>query len=91
MIVHVEHMEATEREVVTTGAGDRVPTSFTVTATVEVSGVLTMGEAMARLERRITSAVPLPPDPISHEHVWADIPPLASQLCSCGAVRRNEL
>lgn len=85
MNVNIEHMEATEREVVRSGDGSRVATSYTVTATIEVSGVSSMGEAVRRIERRIQMAVGE-----AHTHVWADIPPLTSQLCSCGAMRRNE-
>lgn len=91
MIVNVEHMEATERNVVTSGEGGRVAMSYTVTATVEVTGVESMGDAVKRVEWRLTHGVPLsPPDPPEHSHIWADIPPLTSQLCSCGATRRNE-
>jgi hypothetical protein len=85
MIVNIEHMEATEREVIRSGEGGRVAMSYTVTATIEVSGVSSMGEAVRRIERRIQMAVGE-----AHTHVWADIPPLTSQLCSCGAMRRNE-
>jgi hypothetical protein len=58
MIVNVEHIEATERDVVRAGDGSRVATSYTVTATVEVSGVSSMGEAVRRIERRIQMAIP---------------------------------
>jgi hypothetical protein len=91
MIVNVEHIEATEREVIRSSEGARIVTSYTVTSTVEVNGVESMGDAVKRVEWRLTHGVPLsPPDPPEHVHQWADIPPLTSQLCSCGAMRRNE-
>jgi hypothetical protein len=95
MIVNIEHMEATEREVVRSGEGGRVALSYTVSATIEVSGVANMGEAVRRIERRLQMAIPdttmdAPRDHHAHVHTWADIPPLTSQLCSCGAMRRNE-
>jgi hypothetical protein len=42
------------------------------------------------LDREYRPAEPRDVNPIEHIHIWADIPPLASQLCSCGATRRNE-
>jgi len=58
VLVNIEHMEATEREVVRSGEGGRVAMSYTVTATIEVSGVSSMGEAVRRIERRIQMAIP---------------------------------
>lgn len=48
---------------------------------------------LGALDREYRTAEPQEqePDPIEHIHIWADIPPLTSQLCSCGATRRNEL
>lgn len=67
MIARVEHMEATEREVVTSGEGGRVTMSYTVTAVIEVTGVESMGDAVKRVEWRLTHGVPLsPPDPPRH-------------------------
>jgi hypothetical protein len=42
------------------------------------------------LDREYRTAEPRDVDAIEHIHIWADIPPLTSQLCSCGATRKNE-
>jgi hypothetical protein len=42
-------------------------------------------------DREYRTAEPKEEPAIEHIHIWADIPPLTSQLCSCGATRRNEL
>jgi hypothetical protein len=54
MIVNVEHMEATEREAVRSGDGSRVATSYTVTVVVEAVGAQSMGDAVKRVEQRLT-------------------------------------
>jgi hypothetical protein len=92
MIVNVEHMEATERNVVTSGEGGRVAMSFTVTAIVEVTGVESMGDAVKRVEWRLTHGVPLsPPDPPidnhAHNHIWVTLQDNVTQSCRCGQRR----
>jgi hypothetical protein len=90
MIVNVEHIEATPRQTVTMPNGAAVASAYTVSITAEVIGPESIGDALKRVEWRLThSTQPSPPD--EHVHTWADIPPLTSQLCSCGATRRNEL
>lgn len=82
MIVRIEHIEATERAPSRAAGMPRSDATYTVSATIEVSGVSSMGEAILSIERRLQMD--------AHIHQWADIPPLTSQLCSCGAMRRNE-
>jgi len=46
---------------------------------------------LSALDREYRPAEPQEMEaPIEHIHIWADIPPLTSQLCSCGEMRRNE-
>lgn len=95
MLVNVEHIEATEREVVTSGEGGRVTLSYTVTATVEVRGVESMGDAVKRVEWRLTHGVPTPPpdppaapiDSHAHNHVWVSLQDHMTQTCRCGQRR----
>lgn len=58
MIARIEHMEATEREVVRSAEGTRIVTGYTVTAVIEVTGAASMGEAVERVEKRITRPAP---------------------------------
>jgi hypothetical protein len=71
---------------------------FTITQTgpIMTQNALILAEMLGglhALDREYRTAEPQEqePDPIEHMHIWADIPPLTSQLCSCGATRRNEL
>jgi hypothetical protein len=70
----------------------RFTTTWLTSANVQRAVIL--GEMLGGLgatEREYRTAEPQDEPAIEHMHIWADIPPLTSQLCSCGAMRRNEL
>jgi hypothetical protein len=89
VIVRVEHVEATGREAVVAGDGTPLATSFTVTATVEVRDVESMGEAVRRIELLLTDAPDRPATSHAHVHDWVSVPPLQRMLCRCGESRRT--
>jgi hypothetical protein len=55
VIARIEHVEATEREIIRSAEGSRIVTSYTVTAVIEVTGAPSMGDAVRRIEQRITN------------------------------------
>jgi hypothetical protein len=87
----------------TTGLSDTsVIFHATGTTHLNVNRALLLAEMLGglnALDREYRTAEPREqePDPIAprdshaHAHQWVDIPPLTSQLCSCGATRRDEL
>lgn len=63
MIVNVEHIEATPRQVVTTPNGMAIASAYTVSVVLEVIGPESIGDVLKRVDWRLTHGVqPTPPE-----------------------------